>query len=347
LTALLWGFFPPPAAWSQEQQTQQPQQPVGQAPDPKPAGEAVAGLDDRGVLTPKGKLIVEPAFRYIHSTDSQVSIDGFTILPSLILGLIDVSELQRDTFRTSVSFRYGLTSRLEVEATVPWVYREETVKQRAILEGSSFDVVSDSDGSGLGDLEAAVHYQFNSGAGGGPVVIGNFQVKARNARDPFDVDRKLLFDENGNLVGQQLEEQPIGSGFWAFKPSLTIIYPSDPMVLYGNVSYLWNKERKINDQIGKIDPGDAVGFGFGMGFSVNERTSFSLGYDHTTVFKNSVENDEGLDPVFDRFQVGSFALGLSHRLNKRSSLNLGISMGVTSEAPDVDISLRLPISFFE
>jgi hypothetical protein len=31
---------------------------------------------------------------------------------------------------------------------------------------------------------------------------------------------------------------PTGTGFWAFEPSVTVIYPTDPAVLYTTLNYL-------------------------------------------------------------------------------------------------------------
>ena len=152
-----------------------------------------------------------------------------------------------------------------------------------MFEGTPTDLVRDSDGSGLGDVEAAIRYQIN-GRGPGPYWVANLRVKSRTGEDPFEVDRERLSvpDQDGNqvLIGEVFTEQPTGSGFRAVQPSLSWVYPTDPAVLFGSVSYLWNLERDVGGDFGKIDPGDVIGVNFGLGFAINERTSFSLGYDH-------------------------------------------------------------------
>ncbi len=322
---------------------QEPRPEVGEAPD---GGEPqVVVFEERGLLTPQGQWVLEPSLSYVHSSALEVSIEGFTIIPALAIGLIDVSETERDTYTAALAARYGVTDRFEVGLKVPYVYREQRVRRRDILEGSELERISDSDGYGLGDVEFSLHYQLNTADRGRPFYIANLKVKTRTGKDPFEVDRREIVDEDGNRIGDLFEEQPTGSGFWGVQPSITMIYPTDPAVLFGNVSYLWNIERDVGDGFGRVDPGDVFGASLGMGISLNNRTSMSLGYDHSVVFRTKVEEASGLEAVFNRRQVGSLLWGVSHRISQRTTINFSAGVGVTSSAPDVQLTLRVPMRF--
>ncbi|RFA31116.1 hypothetical protein CAI21_00160 [Alkalilimnicola ehrlichii] len=301
------------------------------------------------VLTPRGSLVFEPGLQFTHSSGTDVAIEGYTVVPAVLVGLINVSESQRDTLTASATLRYGLFHRLEVEARVPYVYKKEAVRERDIFDGSSNDIVRDSSGQGVGDVEFALRYQLNSPQSGGAFYLANLRVKTRTGTDPFEVDRIRLYADTGDgdrvFVGEVYEEQPTGSGFRSFQPSLSFVYPTEPAVMFGSVSYLWNVERDVSGH-GRIDPGDALGFNYGMGFGINAQTSFNLGYDHSIVFKTRRDDDAGLDAVFDRFHVGSLLFGLSHRLSPRTRLNVSLALGVTENAPDVQVGLRLPVTLW-
>lgn len=316
---------------------------VGDAP--VDSGPEVTVFEERGVLTPKGQWVVEPSLSYVHSSSLDVSIEGFTIIPALAIGLIDVSETERDTLTAAVSFRYGVTERLEVGMKIPYVYREQQVRRRDILEATALERVTGSTGQGLGDIEFGVSYQFNMADRGRPFFIGNLKAKSTTGKGPFDVARREILDDEGNRLGEIFLEQPTGSGFWSIQPSVTMIYPTDPAVIFANVSYLWNIERDVGDGFGKVNPGDAVGMSLGMAISLNDRTSMSFGYDHSTVFRTRVENESGLEPVFGRRQVGTVLWGISHRLTDRTSVNFSLGVGATEAAPDVQATLRVPIRF--
>ena len=306
------------------------------------AGDVADIFDERGALTPRGKWIFEPSLGYTHSTATQVAIEGFTVLPSIAVGLIEVSEVQRDTLTGSFTLRYGLTNRLEIETKVPYVYKRQQKRGREIARGTALDTIVSSDGNNAGDIELSIRYQLNQVKPGAAYYLGNLRVKARTGKDPFEVARKDILNDEGDKIGEVLAEQPTGSGFWGVQPSLTVIYPTEPAVLFGNINYLFNLERDLGGDTGKVDPGDAFGFNFGMGFAVNSRTSFSLGYDHSIVFKTDIENDTGLEPIFDKIHIGSLLFGLSHRGGKGRSMSLSLGIGATEQAPDIQLSIKTP-----
>lgn len=286
-----------------------------------------------GVLTPKGVFVLEPSLEYVHSSTVRVALEGFTVIPALHVGLFDVRDVERDTFFAALTTRYGITRRLEVEAKVPYVWRSDTTR---ITNGdpNAGDLITDEEGDDLGDVELALHYQFNGGANGWPYWVGNLRAKSRTGTDPFEVE----VDPDTGLF----RELPTGSGFWGVEPSLTLIYPTDPAVLFANVRYMWNIERDVNGA-GRIDPGDAIGLNFGMGFAVNDKLSFSLGYDHTTVGKTK-QNDSNVEGS-TTLQIGKFLLGFSIRTTRRTSISLSLAAGLTENAPDMDLTLRVPLSF--
>src|SRR5690606_16476189 len=114
------------------------------------------------------------------------------------------------------------------------------------------------------------------------------------------------------------EDLPTGSAFYSLQPGLTAIVPSDPAVFFGGVSYIWNVRRDVDTldlsgtPIGRYDPGDGVNFNFGMGLSINERASFSLGYDHST-FRRDKRNGQYVENTQTQ-QLGSLLFGLAYRL---------------------------------
>lgn len=137
-------------------QTQvQPVQPVGRAPEkPKDAQppEVAQLFEQPGVLTPKGSVVLEPSLQYSYSSSNRVSIVGYTIIPALVIGLIDVRSVNRSTWVASLTGRYGVTNRLEIEAKIPYVYRnDDTISRPLNLSGSASDSLFNASGKGIGD----------------------------------------------------------------------------------------------------------------------------------------------------------------------------------------------------
>ncbi|MGA6992383.1 MAG: hypothetical protein WBX50_00645, partial [Candidatus Deferrimicrobiaceae bacterium] len=90
-------------------------------------------------------------------------------------------------------------------------------------------------------------------------------------------------------------------------------------------------------------PGDSVGANVGMGFALNEKTSMSIGYDHSVLARN--EQDGERLGSSKTTHVGSLLLGISYKLGGKTSISVSLGVGVTEAAPDVDLTFRMPFSF--
>ncbi len=295
--------------------------------------QLAAYIEEGGVLLQKGKLVVTPAVEYQNSSATRVAISGFSIIPAINVGLFEVTQVTRNILTPSVGVRYGVTNRFEVEAKVPYVYRTDDTLTRPV-GASTAPTLTNATGHDIGDVEFGAHYQLNRGKDGWPYLIGNVRVKTTTGTSPFDVPL--------NAQGLQTE-LPTGSGFWAVQPSVTAIFPSDPVVYYGNVGYLHNFGKDVGGVYGEIDPGDSISASFGMSLSLNDRASMSLGYSHNTVLET---RQNGLAiPNSQILQIGSVDLGYSYNLSDRTNLNFTVSAGVTEDAPDVRLAMRVPMSF--
>ena len=193
----------------------------------------------------------------------------------------------------------------------------------------------------IGDAEVSLRYQFNDAkAADHPIFVGNLRVKSNTGRGPFDIG----YDDFGVATGLTT-----GSGFWGVQGGVSFLIPSDPVVLYGGTSYLYHIPATVNKTvggalIGRVDPGDAISGNLGFGFALNSRFSFSLGYNHSYIFPTKTQ----INATTQRstaLQVGSLAIGASFRTSDRTSVNLAFEFGMTSDAPDVSMSLRLPLRF--
>ena len=296
------------------------------------------------MLTPKGKFALEPSLQYAYSSSNRVSVIGFEIFPALLIGVLDIRTANRESYTATLTGRYGITNRFEIEAKVPYIYRRETLQTREFLEASFRDGEFRSSGAGLGDVELTGRYQFNDGGMEKAYYIGTLRLKTPTGKDQFEVDRDPDFPRGGG----RFREQPTGTGFYGVQPGLMVIYPTDPAVFFGSVNYLWNMKRNnITDSIGRslgeVDPGDSVGFNFGMGLSLNERTSLSMGYDHNIFGKTKVN---GVAPAGElTTQIGTFLIGFSYKLTPKTNMNLSMGIGVTKDAPDIQLTLRFPTTF--
>jgi hypothetical protein len=347
----------PPNTQKSNQQAQQasaetknlPTGPVGQAPpqqDEKPRPPEIPRLSNTvgGVLTRKGKIVVEPALEYAYTDSNRVFLDAFTFLPALAIGLIDVRQIKQHSLMASIGARYGLTDRLEVEARIPYRARFDEQRSRPVSIGAGVDETFNASGNGLGDIEFAARYQLNSGANGWPILVGNIQATAPTGKGPFDIKYVQAQGVPGAIFPTDI---PTGSGFFSIEPSVTALYATDPAVFFANLAYNYNmgSTEKIRDGSGetfKIRPGYGLGMTVGMGFGINERSSFNIGYGHRHIFNTKINNRTIKGSQLD---IGQLLIGYAFKYSQQTTLNFSVAIGTTSDAQDVRLSFRVPMTF--
>ena len=321
---------------------------VGEAPADADKPPEVAVLGDQGsIVTRRGQLTVESQVEYARADRNRAIFRGIELAPAILVGAFDINENRQDVLSTGVSLRYGLLSNLEVGARLPFVYRSDK-SVLAPIPGSGPDaatVDSSADGNGIGDLELSARYQIRSARGGWPFLIGNLGVVIPTGTDPFKMPR------NDNGVATRAAT---GAGFYGISPSLTAILPTDPAVLFGTVGYTKNFGRDVNTyippvNINRVEPGDALSFSAGIGVSLNQRTSFNLGYAHSWAFgTRTITSDPDSGAIFRstarQMQLGRLLLGVTYRMSDRASLNWSVEVGATDDATDLRTVLRIPLT---
>lgn len=351
------GDTPPPAAVAQAAAAPESPRPVGQAPAARERPPEVAPIFEQpGVLTPPGKWIVEPSLQYSYSSSDRITLVGYTVIPAILIGLIDVRNVKSNSLTATLAVRRGITNRFELEARVPYVYRFDNTQSREIFTGTATDSSFDQNGQGIGDVELIGRYQLNDGGGDSPYYIASMRFKTRTGKDPYEVKTSYLVDGAATSRVALQQELPTGSGFYSFTPGLTVLIPSDPAVFFGGVSYQYSIARDdVQPNVSgappelakykEIRPGGVFGFNFGMGLALNERSSFSIGYDHLSVGKTEATfAATGNKATGVRVQLGSLLLGYSYKLNSKQTLNLSLGVGVTRDTPDMQLTLRMPLS---
>jgi len=326
---------------------------VGRPPAPK-TPEVAPIFETPGVLTPRGKVVFEPSVQYGYSSSNRVALVGYTVIPALLIGLLDVREVKRNTTTGTATFRYGFDNRLEFEAKIPYVYRSDSTVSRELFTGTAAERAFETSGKGIGDIELGWRYQLNDGGVDTPYYIAGLRFKSRTGRDPFEV----VTDCQTRCVGQNVTgtglplDLPTGSGFYSLQPSVTWLLPSDPAIFFGGFSYTKNFKRGnvyrtvLNggkELLGTVEPGDVFGFNFGMGLALNERASFSIGYDHNSVGR--MHQNGMVIPGSVRVQLGTLLLGYSYRLKNNRTLSVSVGAGLTRDTPDVTLMVRMPFTF--
>lgn len=291
-------------------------------------------LEAGGILLRPGRLQIEPSLEYSHFSSDRVVIAGFTIFEAIIIGTIRVDDLERDILTAALTARYGLTRRLQIEARLPYTYRRD---DEILGVGTADQEDRQISADGIGDIEGTISYQALFRRGWIPDAIVRVRGKARNGRDPFDVDRETT---TGGTV--RLDEPPIGSGFFAVSPGATFVWRTDPVVFFTGGSYTFNLQRDFGEEFGEIDPGDSIQYFGGMNIALSDRAAINFSFinDFTMKTKQGDVEVPGTDTNDARI-----VLGASVGLTQNMSLLVSAAAGLTDESPDFQFTVSVPINF--
>src|SRR5579863_7809545 len=288
--------------------------PVGEAPPPAPPPAPAQLFDEPTALTPHGQLVIEPSAQYIHSTNNQVALVGYTILPAITIGLINIQRVESNLDNFTLTGRYGITSRLELEVGVPYVVANTTTETRPLAGTSTANDYFNASGSDIGDVEVALRAQLNHFKGDNTVYLATLRFKSHTGSDIFDEP----IDKNTGLQ----TGVPSGSGFNAVQGGLTFLKPSDPAVFFGGVAYTKSFSRFVNENYGYVYPGGILDLNVGMGLAINDKASFSVGYQHSIVTQTDqssgtmVVNQTQYEIThIGTIQLGTLRFGISYQLS--------------------------------
>lgn len=302
---------------------------------------APAVAERGGVLLHQGQLEVAPQLRYSLQSTNRLIVYGLAVLPALVIGNIDVADVDRSILEPSLTLRYGLFDNLQMEVMAPWRYSNDMIS----LQSGEERTVDDT---AFGDVQGGFSCQLLEEKAKRPALVASVRAKSRTGKDPFEVNPD--------------EEIPTGSGFWGVSGSLSAIKVIDPVVIFGNIGYTYNIQRTINfnqasnSDVGNIefDPGDSIEWGLGFAYALSPEFSLNMQYSHQIVMSSSIEqiqfpeNNTSIktgDVAGTHQNIPSLKIGTVLAFENGTYLDFSIAIGLSEDAPDVTIQLALPFRF--
>jgi len=279
------------------------------------------------VLLPPGAVVIDPSLQYSNYSRHRMAISGFTLYDAIIIGELSVSDVKRDILLAAVTTRFGILPGLEGELKIPYLYRHDYEVKGAGTSDANTTTVDDD---GLGDIEGALAYHLIRATDSVPDIIYNIRIKSLTGRSPY----KLQTDSSGKYTGL-----PTGNGHWGISSGFTALKTSDPAIFIASLSYYWNIKRDAGVGYGTVDPGDSIEYGLGVAYALNEKLSLSTMYQQRFTFETK-QNDKPVDGTLMNSATLSF--GASYAVTKKSSVNFTLGVGLTVDAPDVQLTVSMP-----
>lgn len=325
------------------------EEPDRKAPAPGEAVEAVA-REKQGYFG--NRFTIEPGISYSHFDNARINLTGFLALDAIFLGRISLDDVSADIFTFDMTGRYSFSNRLSLDVNVPYLYRRSAFSSGGA--GGNSEGVSEATRSdhGLGDVSVGASYRLFHETGGRPDVVLNARLKIPTGRHPFGVALIEVPGSEGNL--EVPERLSTGSGVWGASVGLSVLKTLDPMVVYGSATYFRNFARAFADideatgnQPGSARLGSAFQFGAGVAFALNEKSSLNFSYTQRLVGHTSIRRqNQGWQRVANsQANVALLNVGATFSISDKTTLITNLGVGLTSDAPNMVVSLRVPVRF--
>lgn len=294
-----------------------------------------------------GRLELSVTETYSHSSSNQLYIQGFGILPILIIGDAEVQRIRSDSFTTSFNVSYKVSPDLGVGLNIPYTYTLVRVSSATGIVGRttvSPNVDRLSRAQGVGDLSGSVSYHLLTEKPERPNLTVGMGFRGRTARDAFETK-------------DATKNPPLGSGFNALSVSLNASKTAEPAVVYGSLSFSRNLPRhhvvlesRNPPALINLAPGPGIGFGFGMAYALNYKLTINMGYSQSFNFPNRLTGPGVASLPHNKLpnsatNAAALRFGAIWKINEKTLIDLSVSPGLTLDAPDVQISLRIPYRF--
>jgi hypothetical protein len=282
-----------------------------------------------GLLLPSGTLELDNTASYYSASSDHVTVDGFALLPILVVGDITSQRTREDYLLPTFTARLGLPHKFQMEVDVPYGYE-------LIRSVDATDKATSSSNFGLGDIQAGVSRQLASEHGRMPDILANVRFKSTTGADAFTLTSS---------------EVALGTGFNALQGNLTMAKSSDPVVFFGNLSYTENfaahhtvastdpSAPAGSTMVGYISPGSSVGFQLGSILALNPETSMTLGWDQRFT---RVSQLNGVDIAASYLVEGTLRIGTSYLYAPGRTVDLSFGVGLTPDTPNLQFSVGFP-----
>lgn len=130
-----------------------------------------------GLLLPSGTLEVDNTTSYFSASSDHVSVDGFALLPILVVGDIESQRVREDYLLPTFTARLGLPHKFQMDFVIPYGY--ELIRTVNALNNQT-----SASSFGLGDISAGLYRQLSTEHGRMPDMLANVRFKSTTGKIP-------------------------------------------------------------------------------------------------------------------------------------------------------------------
>ncbi|MET3130938.1 hypothetical protein AAKU55_001196 [Oxalobacteraceae bacterium GrIS 1.11] len=312
---------------------------AGKPASSEAARDALAKRDgegDQSSLLKQTLTAVDKQYSLIRSKQFQLSYDLnysyigqekiITDLSNGNITLFDIENTSSHTITNTFSADYGLLDNLTGNLTLPLISKYSETR-------SAVGGVSNS----IGDIGLGARWQPIAAQRDKPNLTLTGNMRLPSGRSPFKV-----------IAGSG---QATGAGVTSFSAGLNVNRIVDPVALFGSFNLTASLPAKNLYQINnnriltKVAPGAGLGFGLGFAYALSYGISTTLSFQEAISAGSKLTFSDGVTAKTTMQTSSMLNLGLGYRVSPKTTVNLSIGVGLTTDSPNFSVDLSLPLAF--
>jgi hypothetical protein len=264
-------------------------------------------------------------YSYIGQESIDVGLDT-----SGAIDLFKIENTRSHTITNTLSVDYGLLDNVTLSGAFPFVSK--------FTQSNEFGGIANS----IGDLNFGARYQPFVQTPAGPTFTFTGNVGLPTGRSPFTTQ-----------AGANLST---GSGYATGTLGVNASQVLDPVALFASfnltaspgVTHL-HQEHVDGTELTAVKPGKTIGWGAGFTYALSYNVSTSVSFQEsvTTASKISYLKADKTPTSRQTTQQTAALLnfGIGIRLSPKTTVNLSAGIGLTTDSPDFNLSLDVPLNF--
>lgn len=299
------------------------------------------------------KFTFDAGMNYSYYDRRQLALSGFLALDAIFLGNINLDQSKASVATLDVTARYGISDRINLEASIPYVWRDSRFVSAGVGGASTQVSEVQLSSSGVGDASVAAYYQLVTESARWPDLVASLRVRAPTGRDPFGLKLIQADEDNDNL--NVPEALPTGTGLWSATANVSWLRTYDPVILFANLGYTMYRPEDFDDispvldqvSSAEVSLGNSIQFSAGLAIALNDRSavSFSVASAFSATTHITAPGQEEARVPGSSSNSTALNIGATYALPSGWTMSSQLAAGLTPDAPNFVMGIRASKSF--
>jgi hypothetical protein len=284
--------------------------------------EALSASEKQYSLIKAGKLVTTYDLNYQYIGTQNIVAD----FVNGTLTLFDLQNTRSHTITNTAEFDYGILDNLTGSFTLPLVSK---FTQTERFTGLTND---------FGDISFGFRWQPFALTRNGPSTSITGSLKLPTGRSPFQT-----------VEGHDLAT---GQGYTSGTLGVNVSKIVDPAALFGSLNFTLadaanhlNEEDQTGHTLTGVKPGPSIGFGGGFAYALSYDLSTTVSFQETVSMRSHLVFKDGTTGDTAQQVTGILSMGLGVRVSPKTTVNVNLGIGLTSDSPDFSLGMNMPLNF--